>query len=400
MSSRAGTYTQTGSGRQSEVMITLGLFVMLVILVVALGRSGQPPRAYDLKSGAPNGLLGLRLWLQEMGFQVSTNEGKSFKLPDSTDMLFVYPNTTLYTGPEAQTVADWVEGGHTLVIVGPDAGDKALVETFGVSSEGSVFSSFSNTLHQQQPLLPETGTDMGGIDFEPRLNLEQAPDAVAVVATDQDFVTVAVQRRGEGTIWYLSPRHDLANADLKEVQESALVPALLRTVPAQGRIVFDTYHLFGPQGAENGPTTLQDWLYVTPVGWALLFCVAIFCAFLLLQGTRLGPPLPVVSPMRRREAAEYVEAMATLQRRAHKRQAVARYHKRRLKVGLGKELNLGIDSSDMAFLQALQNSDTHIDPALLQTVRQLFDILGSDPGESALVQAVAKVDDIFKHYRK
>ncbi|MSP12746.1 MAG: DUF4350 domain-containing protein [Chloroflexi bacterium] len=397
MSSRADTYGRTGSNRQTEVIVTLGLFVILVVMVVALGRSGQPAREYDLKSAAPNGLLGLRLWLQEMGFRVSTNEGKSFKLPDSTDLLFIYPNTTPYTALEAQAVADWVEKGHTLVIVGPDTGDKVLVDTFGVSSESSVFSSFSNTLHQQQPLLPAAGVTMGGIDFEPRLNLHKAPAAVVVVATDEGFVTIAVQRRGEGTIWYLSPRHGLANAALKEVQESAIVPALLRTVPAKGQILFDTYHLYGPQGAENGPATLQEWLYATPVGWALLFCAAIFGAFLLLQGLRLGPSLPITSPVRRREAAEYVEAMATLQRRAHKRQSVARYHKRRLKAGLGKALNLGADAADTTLLEALQRSDQRFDPAMLQIIRQLLVVLGGDPGESALVQAVAKVDDILQN---
>jgi hypothetical protein len=195
----------------------------------------------------------------------------------------------------------------------------------------------------------------------------------------------------------LSTHHHLVNADLKDSQAGVIVPALLRTVPAGGRIVFDTYHLFGPDiaSATGQIHSLKDWLYRTPAGWATVFSALVLFAYLVLQGIRLGPPLPARGESRRREAAEYVEAMAALQRRARQSPSVARHHKHRLKIGLGRPLHISPDLDDAEFLYRLREADSHLDADKLETIRRLLAGLSNSPDEDRLVQLVAEVDEVL-----
>ena len=82
--------------------------------------------------------------------------------------------------------------------------------------------------------------------------------------------------------------------------------------------------------------------------------------FLVLHGRRLGPPVVTKAERRKREAAEYVEAMAALSRRARLGKDVARYQQQRLKRGLARRRPLDPNLPDREFLDRL----AYAEPAL------------------------------------
>jgi hypothetical protein len=359
-----------------------------------------PTRPYDLNSAAPSGLLALRLWLESLGYLVDTTGDSDFWVPGNADLFFVYPNQgAIYTESEARQLSRWVARGHTLVIVGPTADDVNLFLTFGVRPLTPALSG-SDPPRQQQPLLPDAPAVLERTRPGPALNLGRTAGVVPVLATADGNVTAAVERRGDGTVWYLSPRHALINEDLAERGQGVILPALLRTVPAGGKVYFDTYHLFGPKPDANREPerlrSLQDWLWGTPTGWAVLFTAAAVLVYLLLAGRRLGPALPAEAGTRRREAAEFVQAMAALHRRARQPGMVGRYHRRRLKAGLGHTFHLSPDLSDGEFLRRLTEAGANLSPDRLAAIARLLEGLSGEPDEARLVWLVAEVDEVLE----
>jgi hypothetical protein len=146
--------------------------------------------------------------------------------------------------------------------------------------------------------------------------------------------------------------------------------------------------------------TLQEWLYYTPWGWALLFGLVVTAVVLLLQGRRLGPPLPAQAAVRRREAAEYVVAMANLSRRARHRDVIAQHHKRRLKRLVSRRTHIDAGLNDNDFVQQLAartpHSPTTGTEATAAQVRAALQGLDQATDERTLIEAVAAVDTLVK----
>ncbi len=381
-----------------NTQLTLSLvLLMLLIVFAALFGGPSPARAYDLDANGADGLRALRLWLEKMDYKVERTGNRNFALPADVSLLFVYPNQEPFTRAEATLLHDWVSNGHTLVLIGPTEREAALVATFGV--ESATNNQFLQATVQQQPLLPANDPSFHPINPNfSALDLAKASDAVAVLATEDQQPLVAVRQLGRGTIWHLTENFALTNQQLRDKNVAALVPALLRTVVAPGKLLFDTYHLDGPDlrdQTDKKITTLQEWLYGTPFGWATLFGLGAILLYLILQGRRLGPALPVQNASRRREAAEYVAAMAALYRRAQQREAVAHHHKRRLKLGLGRAAHISPDLTDAEFIQRLQTTNQHLNDDQVQTVQQLLNNLDSQANEGALVRMAAKIDEVL-----
>jgi len=356
-------------------------------------------RAFDLDSAEPGGLRALRLWLEEMGYTVDQTGTQTFTLDAANDLLFVYPNAVPYTEEEAQVLARWVAAGHTLVLIGVGYDEAALQSSFGVQLDFNT--RLVQTVTQQQPLLPaaDATLQLDTLDYS-TLDLSNAPQAVPVLA-QSNGPTAAIQTFGAGTIWHLSLQHSFTNQALATRDQAVIVPALLRTVPAGGQILFDTYHLYGPAVASQlgEITSVQDWLYRTPLGWATLFGLGAILLYLFLQGWRLGPALPAVNEIRRREAAEYIQAMASLHRRAQQRQAVIQHHKRRLKLNLGRTLHINPTLPDAEFVQRLQENDATNGVSQAAPIGQLLHKLDQDPNEGTLVHLVAEIDQLFINKR-
>lgn len=383
--------------RQS-IWTPLAIILLFGVFLVAAVLSTPPPEPipYDLDGAHARGLLGLRLWLEELGYSVQRIDGLRFTPPDEATLIFVYPNQLAYSTEEAAALRAWVAAGNTAVIVGPDEEDRALIETFGVRLAGE--NVFESTLAQTQPLIPDGAAEYEREWFMPAalLDLSDAPQAVPVLTVDDRGAVAAVQRVSSGTVWHLAPGVDLTNGGLQGAQQGDLLPAILRVVPEGAVAAFDTYHLFGLSRVGEQIATLQDWLYRTPGGWATLFAALAGGLYLVLQGRRLGPPLVTVEQTRGRQAAEFVEAMANLHRRAREQTDLVRHQQRRLKFGLARRCTVSPDLPDELFLDALAHGDPPLPEAQQAAVREILHGLALRPGERQLVQLAAAIDDLLQ----
>ncbi|MCE7982758.1 MAG: DUF4350 domain-containing protein [Caldilinea sp. CFX5] len=391
---------QTGraTGR-IQLFLALGLLVVLVAFILVQGEE-QAPTPFDPSSTAPTGLRALWLWLETMGYTVERNDGATFAIPPESALLFVYPNQQVYSDDEAEQVRRWVNDGGTLVLVGLTLPEEALRTRFPVETGAPVNALFAD-VDQQQPLFPDLAEPIALTENVPTLDLSNAPTVISILATSDGQTTLALQPLGDGVIWHLSLYHSLTNEQLRDPSQATIVPALLRHVPAGGRIVFDTYHLFGPNlTADLAIRSLQDWVYGTALGWATLFMAVVTLLFLALQGVRLGPPLPTREELRRREAAEFVTAMANLLRRGQQRAFVATHHKRRLKRALGRALNISPDLADDAFLRQVQQVDDRLSTEEKQQLTAIFQTLTGAADESTLIKTISQVDPLLARYQR
>lgn len=393
-------------GRVWTTPLAIAALFALMILVALATTPPPEPVPYDLDAAHADGLLALRLWLEALGYDVRRNDGLRFTIPHEARLLFVYPNRLNYTAEEAERLRHWVEAGGTLALIGPGPDDRALVEAFGVALNPEL--RYERRLAQLLPLLPEGRPVYERDRFSPiqTLDLSEAPQATPVLALlaaseeaasiDDLKVVVAVQALGEGVVWHFAPGVDFTNRNLREFAQGELAPALLRTTPEGSVVVFDSYHLFGFSRVGERIATLQDWLYRTPTGWATLFGLVITGVFWALSGRRLGPPSAPAEEMRRREAAEYVRAMANLYRRAHLHAALAQHHARRLKVALARRLGVRADLPDEEFLEALAHAPQPLSEAQLNAVREMLRKFSDHLNERELVELAGDVDALLE----
>lgn len=391
---------RTGStGGRFQLLLAVVLLLVLVTFIVLQGEE-EATQPFDPASAAPTGLRALWLWLEAMEYTVARNDGATFAIPDNCAVIFVFPTQQPYTTKEAYQLKQWVAAGGTLVLVGPTPLDQALLDAFRVET-GASLSELLVDVAQQQPLLPDLAGPIRLSSDAPTLDLSRAPAAISVLMSADGQTTLAVQQWQQGVIWHVSLHHNLTNAQLRDPAQATLVPALLRHAAPGSLILFDTYHLFGAAAsADNQIRSLQDWLYRTPLGWAVLFALAVTLLFLLLQGRRLGPPLPTREELRRREAAEYVTAMANLLRRGQQRAFVAAHHKRRLKRTLGRALNVSPDLADPAFLRQVQQVDDRLAADEFQNLTTIFQTLDNPTNEQVLTKTVSQVDPLLTRYRR
>jgi hypothetical protein len=378
-------------------LIGVVLLVALLLGVSALGSRRAQPLPFDPDSTAADGLAALDLWLRALGYDVRRTGGLQFALPPEAELVFVYPNQLSYTAAEADLLRAWVASGGTLALVGPQAEDTALERAFGVRSQPST--AFAQLGEQVQPLVPD-----GNVEYmaewsvqDTVLDLTDAPAAVPLLRAGDGDVLLAVQTVGAGVVWHLTPGNAFANAGLAAEDQGELLPPLLRRVPPGAVIVFDTFHQFGLIRVGEQIVTLQDWVYRTPWGWGTLFALAVTGLFLVLAGHRLGPPVVTWSERRRREAAEYVEAMALLTQRAGLAADVAAWQHQRLKRGLARRRPLDPDLPDAAFVERLAHSEPPLTQEQVAEVAQTLQALGAKPGAAQLATLAARIDELLKH---
>ncbi|MCL4832476.1 MAG: DUF4350 domain-containing protein [Caldilineaceae bacterium] len=366
------------------------LFLLLFVAALLSQRPNAPHPLYAPGGDGPDGLLLLQEWLEEMGYRVDET-GRTAFAPGPAHLLFVYPGVHPFSPEEVVRLTAWVEAGGSLALVAVD--DDELSRTFDFSlMDGGI----AGRLVQSQPLLPGASSVITGTNFSRRLGLPGDSKAVTLLAEEGGLARpgLAVLGMGAGWVWLLSEDFTLTNQRLTDDRSTAqVVPALLRAVPPGGQVRFDTYHLFGPaEGATGQIDSLQEWAYRTPTGWAAIFLLLLGFGYLLLQGRRLGPPLQTITQGRRREAAEFVVAMAGLQRRAGLRDSIARHQLRQLKERLGRGLGLPPDLPDGDLLAHLSSPQSGLTGEQVERLGHLLAALAANPDEATLVRLAGEAE--------
>ncbi|MFN8444637.1 MAG: DUF4350 domain-containing protein [Caldilineaceae bacterium] len=386
---------------QQRNWTTLAVIILIGILsaTALITNQGDAGRAFDPASNGPEGLLILRTWLEEMGYEVRTDDQASFTLPQTSaltphsSLVLVYPGVHDFSQAEADQLYEWIAAGNSAVLFLATPADRQLQQRFGIDTAGSDYQRDEPV----QPLLadhPDITSTVNG--YENLLDLGKTSSAVSILATDEGNSALAVQHIGKGTLWFASERYRFTNYELGEEKRGVYFLPFLRTIRDGGIIQLDTYHLFGSfLGNDREIRSIQGWLYYTVWGNAVLFAGIVLALYLWLQGRRLGPPLPSQEELRRREAAEFVVAMANLYRRGDVNKDVAAYQKQRLKQALGRPLHLSANLDDDEFIKTLSAHDLRMNPARTQQITHLLNHL-DHADENALIRSAAEIDQVLK----
>jgi hypothetical protein len=353
-------------------------FVLAAVLVVMAFLQNQPKTVvpYDPDDASSLGLRALVLWLKELDYAVTINRYDSTPAAQ-VDLFWIHTSQSgfpdSYTESEIADIYRWIEAGGTLVLVGPAVPYSPLSAAFGVQQIETV-SGVVSDIRQVQPLLPDAPDDWSSFFGARSLEFAEDHPIVPVLAHSNGAPVVALQFIGDGVIWHLTEDFALTNLNLRDERVAALLPAILRTIPTGAQVAFSTQHLGYSSPDEDrfgGAGTLQEWLYTTPFGQATLLLMVALFVFLLLQGRRLGPALPGPTATRPRVAAEYVTALAGLQRRTRHPRVVANHHRQRLKNAIGRMTQVPASLPDQQWVTELSRTDV-LPPTL---VNQIIDLL-------------------------
>ena len=344
-----------------------GLFISLLAItfLTAAGRiSEEVAPSLASYSAQPDGAKALRLWLAEMGYEVSDKTLAHFRPPEDTALIFILEPALPITPAEWQELDQWVEEGGTLVLVG----DRSLALAMARHYDFSLHFSDSPPagLAPQTPLWlspPFTGP----AEARARAYLQtRRDDFVTHLATAAGPVLVSF-KQGAGQVILSSIPFPLTNAGLKETGNPALVLNMVAMAAPNGQLWFDEWH-HGKQGSAAEIIGPGNWLRYTSAGRSLLYVALVIFVAIALQGRRFGRPVPLPENVARRRPLEYITAIANLSRRAGHRQAVLAAYKHRLKRGLGQRYRLDPTLPDDEYVTQLAHLNPDLDAEALKTL--------------------------------
>ncbi len=373
------------------------LFLLLVLIGVLQAGMSTPRPPYGLDDRSDTGLLLLRRWLEAQGYRVATNQGPAFHIPAETQVLFIYPGRRHFQPDETRALDAWIRAGGTAVIVAVD--DPELSHTLRYNTYAGPSGDLDHLALPLLPLGPAQPRLGAPDDFALAVDSE-APGALKVVIDGEvqpdGVATVTLVPWGAGRVWLLAEGYAFTNRHLALPGQAELVLAILARVPRGSVVAFDTFHQQRPAAGEKaGDGSLRDWLFGTPTGWALLFAAGWMALVWALQGRRLGPPIPAAGEGPRREAAEYVKAMANLYRQAHARAPVADHLRRRLKRALGRPWGLSPDLPDAEFLARLRQLAPERPPEYWARLQDLLAELAAYPDDARLTELARAIDNLL-----
>jgi hypothetical protein len=327
------------------LLVLGGLFVVLLVLLLALPPTTERQPTLTVYSAEPAGGKGLRLWLDALGYQVTTLEGDRFAIGKDVSTILVLAPVTSIGQFEQGELERWVRQGGRL-IVGADAFlSWQLLGRFGVSVRPSVGAG------QAVPAAPgRLGPAIEAVPVEPRFELTLSDDVTGAVpllvgqnvGSDgrQPLLAVRVPT-DRGEVVALTVTDALTNQRLHDEANARLALSLIGP-PGRGQVAFDElHHGFGTLARRNIYALLLDQAWGRVLVWGSLLVLL----FLLLRGRRLGRSVPVFVD-RGRSLGELVTSQASLYRAGGKRAFVAEHLARQLRHDLAQSVGLPGDASD------------------------------------------------------
>lgn len=352
-----------------DAKLGIGVIVLLVIITVLTAAQEESQRQYprlSSLSSAPDGALALKLWMQELHYNVNEQVLADFAPPENTSILFML-EPLFPTEGEMDSVDTWVENGGTLIAVGESYGMYSLIDHYDF---------FFNYL----PANPEAPALEPPLLLSPTaFELTNASARVALASVRDDYVTLITYdgkpvlvsfEQGEGRVILGTLTQSFTNAGLKQSGNPELVLNILALSKEKGAIWFDEWH----HGEQSGAQVLGpgEFLRSTPVGRSLLFVTFAVFITLFMQGRGFGRPVPLPQDVKRRGALEHVTGIANLSRRAAHRSAVMMQYHDQIKRKLGQRYRLDPGMEDDQYVHTLAGYNPALDKnELLNLLKRL-----------------------------
>jgi hypothetical protein len=304
-------------------MLLLGIAVAAILIgaLKLVTEQVQAP-AGSSYSTQSDGALALYTWLGDVGGQAQRLTEAAVD-PAVGTVLVLQPPSIVDQSTQAalRGVAD---RGGTIVLAGDSVQWLILARALGVSVEPA--SAPSATAMTPDGLrLPFTSRY--------RLRSDTAGARPLLVREDGDWVALQVPYR-QGNLVVVASPEPFANAGLGDDATARFVfrELVSPAVTAGQPVAFDEIERSAGAGDPNTPN-LDQLLFQTPAGRAVLYAALLTFVFLLLAGRRLGPPVYLRSAAEApRTMYEHVQMLANLYRRAGQlsvvREAFSRHYRR------------------------------------------------------------------------
>jgi len=352
-----------------DLKLGIGIILLLVVITTLAALQRGTEETYPTLSSissAPDGALALKLWVQELKYNVDEEVLANFAPPEDASVLFML-EPQFPTEADMTAVDTWVEGGGTLIAVGERYGMFSLIDHYKFYF--NYLPNNDGSLSNETPLL----------DSPSALELNNTKVGIALGSERDDYVTlVSFQHQpvlvsfeqGKGRVILGTVTQAFTNAGLKQPGNPELVLNILALARTKGTVWFDEWH----HGVQSGEQILgpSEFLRRTPVGHALLFVTfAVFIAF-FLQGRAFGRPVPLPQEIKRRGALEHVTGIANLSRRAAHRSSVMMQYHNQIKRKLGQRYRLDPAMTDEEYVLTLAGYNPSMDKdELLNLLKRL-----------------------------
>ena len=337
--------------------IAIGLVILLSVITIAAAyqQSKNQTIPYLATSSAPDGILALKLWLDELGYAPVEETPANVQLPQDTKLTFLLEPILPIQPREQEQFDKWIEAGGTLIMAGNAFYAVDVFHHYGFSV--GFQETQKDSLSPASPLLlSPPQTDPAPVEADLYL-ISARTDFVTLLAADGNPVIVAFER-GRGRVILSSSPYPFSNMGLKEKGNAELVLNLIALSAQKGRVWLDDWHHGIQSAAIVGPS---QWLRRTPAGHALLFVgITIFLA-LFLQGRGFGRPIPLEHEIKRRGPLEHVTAVANLNRKAGHRADVLHQYRQWVKRHLGHRYRLDPSLPDEEYVAQLAKYNPALD---------------------------------------
>jgi hypothetical protein len=289
-------------GRWRSSMVLLGICVVALLigaLRLATQTREEPPGS-SFSSG-PTGAMALYAWLGDTGAQTQRMNTRAIA-PDVDAVMLIQPAALLDTASK-QALDDLAERGGTLVLAGDSLPWLLSARALGVTVQPAELTT--------RALTPDGQSLPIGSRF--RVHADGAQPLL--LTDDGQWLGLEMPYR-EGRLIVIGSAIPFTNAGLRDDATARFAYRDIVSPLASQTVAFDEYQR-APGVASPGPTTVDQLLFQTPTGLAIVYAGLLTFAFLLLAGRRFGPALAVRSAAEsQRTMYEHVQMLADLYRRA------------------------------------------------------------------------------------
>ncbi len=344
----------------------LAVLALVVVLFLSNPRDDPYHRPFlDPRGTGPEGTAALVALLRDLGGDVRIGG-----LPGDDDVALVLRDTL--SGAPAGELADWVDGGGTLVVADPFASLAAPTRP----TEG-----FVSARTEPGTCTLDALADVGRIEpgLPPVLDATEGTSCFG----DGTAAGLVARTHGDGIVVTLAGPEQLVNENLGRADDAVLATALILPHPGARVRVLDPGQLMGDE-EEIGDGTVLGALPLRG-SQAVAQLVIAFLACGLILGRRLGRPVVEEMPVPLPASDLVLASGALLDRNGDVADAAERL-RRRTRRDLGLVLGLGADPPPDQLADALA-SRAGVDPALVRSA-----LLTPVVDEAGLVRTATLLD--------